>query len=36
LKTIQLIAIDTTPNLKEYGYEPIVKPSIEVNSLAKV
>ena len=36
LKTIQLIAVVTTPNLKEYGYEPIVKPSIEVNSLAKV
>ena len=37
LKVIQLIAVVTTPNLKEYGYEPIMKPFIdEVNSLAKV
>lgn len=37
LKTIQLIAAVTSPNLKEYGYEPVLKPFIdEVNVLAEV
>ena len=37
LKTIQLIAAVTSPNLKEYGYEAVLKPFIdEVNELAEV
>lgn len=37
LKAIQLIAAVTYPNLKQYGFEPILKPFIDdVNKLAKV
>ena len=37
LKTIQLIATVTYPNLKEYGFEPILKPFIDdVNELSEV
>ena len=37
LKTIQLVAAVTSSNLKEYGYEPILRPFIdEVNALAEV
>ena len=37
LKTIQLIATVTYPNLQKYGFEPILKPFIDdVNRLSKV
>ena len=37
LRSIQLIATVTYPNLVEYGYEPILAPFInDVNRLSKV
>ena len=37
LKTIQLIAAVTYPNLQQYGFEPVLKPFVEdVNKLSEV